>query len=450
MKTITRMKLNRLIWTIAMGLGLWACTNDVPDTNANGTQTEGSTYVAFTLNFNDTKSRAAATDSGTNIEQNIVSAYVMMTDANGNIERVVSTANPGTGTNADKGCYVFQTTPGNHYFYAVVNPDTAPTTNTNIVAYLNTGVPLSVTNIADVSGNGYFMMASDSKLTASVEDNISEADALAGLANNFAIQVERTAAKVTMTCESTTLTNATNSAGGTVTVPQFYLKGGATKSYRMATSVAEIDGNQWTYATTTATDVYVKQSTDETDAHTKASPVYCLENLHPSGNYYQRNATYLTLRTMFVPAQVVDCNSPNANGALTINDNISKNGESFYVVKSGALSGNYLLKADLDAYQASHSGGYPNGVTSISREYTDGICWFGPIWVGQTATGLQDAPVARNTWYNLHITGIALPGDPTEPRVDTASDTPLAPPTNVAVTLTVKDWNLVDRPVELQ
>ena len=266
------------------------------------------------------------------------------------------------------------------------------------MTYFNTGVPLNVANIADVSGSGYFMMASDSKLTASVEDNISEADALAGLANNFTIQVERTTAKITMTCESTTLTNATNNAGGTVTAPQYYLKGGATKSYRMATSVAEIDGNQWTYVTTTATDVYVKQPTDGTDVHVKASPVYCLENLHPSGNYYQRNTTYLTLRTTFVPAQVVDCNSPNANGALTINDNTSKSGESFYVVKSGALSGNYLLKADLEAYQAVHSGSYPNGVTALSQEYVDGVCWFGPIWVGQTATDLQDSPVARNTW----------------------------------------------------
>lgn len=392
------MKLNRLIWTIAMGLGLWSCTNDVPDTNLNGTDVEGTTYVAFTLNFNDTKSRAMTTDNGTGAEQNIVSAYVMMTDAGGNIEHVVSTANTGTGANTDKGCYVFQTTPGNHYFYAVVNPDTAPTTNMNIMTYFNTGVPLNVANIADVSGSGYFMMASDSKLTASVEDNISEADALAGLANNFTIQVERTTAKITMTCESTTLTNATNNAGGTVTAPQYYLKGGATKSYRMATSVAEIDGNQWTYVTTTATDVYVKQPTDGTDVHVKASPVYCLENLHPSGNYYQRNTTYLTLRTTFVPAQVVDCNSPNANGALTINDNTSKSGESFYVVKSGALSGNYLLKADLEAYQAVHSGSYPNGVTALSQEYVDGVCWFGPIWVGQTATDLQDSPVARNTW----------------------------------------------------
>lgn len=444
------MKLNRLIWTIALGVGLFSCSNEEPE--VNGTPDEApakeTTYVAFTLNLSDTKSRA--TTNGTDVEQNIASAYVMMTDASGTIERVVSTANPGTGVNADKGYYVFQTSPGNHYFYAVVNPDAAPTANTNITTYFNTGVPLNVAAIADNSGNGYFMMASDSKLTVSAEDNVSEAEALAGMANSFSIQVERTAAKVTMTCESSTLTNATNSAGGTVTAPQYYLKGGATKSYRMATSAAEIDGNQWTYTTTDATGVYVKQTPDEADGYTKASPVYCLENLHPSGNYYQRNATYLTLRTVFVPAQVVDCNSPETNGALTINDNTSKDGESFYVVKSGTLSGNYLLKADLEAYQAAHSGSYPNGVTTISQEYVDGVCWFGPIWVGQASTDLQDAPVARNTWYNLHITGIVLPGDPTEPTVDTAGDTPLAPPTNVAFTLSIKDWSLLERPVELQ
>ena len=79
-------------------------------------------------------------------------------------------------------------------------------------------------------------MASVKKETFDIADGITEEEALEGTdaaTNNFTINVERVAAKVTMTCENTTLTNANNNAGGTITTPKFTLKGGAAKSYRM-------------------------------------------------------------------------------------------------------------------------------------------------------------------------------------------------------------------------
>ena len=54
----------------------------------------------------------------------------------------------------------------------------------------------------------------------------------------------------------------------------------------------------------------------------------------------------------------------------------------------------------------------------------------------------------RNTWYNLKITGITLPGEPSEPQID--PEQPLTPATNVAITLSVMPWNFIDRPIELQ
>ena len=86
----------------------------------------------------------------------------------------------------------------------------------------------------------------------------------------------------------------------------------------------------------------------------------------------------------------------------------------------------------------------------ISEEYQDGKCFFGPIWIGQATADASTAPVTRNTWYNLKITGIKLPGEPHAPKIDNTGTTPLVPPTNVAITLTVQPWNFIDREITLQ
>lgn len=449
------MKLNKLFLMAAMGLGLFACSeNELEGNGPEGAQNEGTTYVGFTLKFNDANTRATTTEDGTDAEQNIKTAYVVMTNTDGStIEEIVALtdAKKGTESNADNKCYVFQTTPGTHYFYAVVNPNEAPAKGGKISDYFDTGVPLSVANIASTTDGGNFMMSSENVLNAYLEDGVKEADALAGKKNSFEISVERVAAKVTMTCESTALTNANNNAGGTITTPKFTLKGGATMSYRMAQSaINEITGNEWTN-TSSSTDVYVKQEADDGDnyIYRKATPVYCLENLHATGAYKQGNTTYLNLNTKFVPGRVVDCNATAANGDLKDNPNATTSTPvPFYVVKTGSLAGNYILKSDLTTYQTSNPGKYPNGVESISDEYKEGTCWFGPIWIGQTDTDKANAPIYRNTWYNLKITGITLPGDPSEPKPD--EEQGLTPATNVAITLTVQPWNFIDRGIDLQ
>lgn len=455
------MKLNRLFLLAAMGLGLFACNdNDLVEGSApNGTQEEGTTYVGFTLKFNASNTRDTTTgeENGTEAEQNIKTAYVMMADASGNVEQIISTTDKGTGTsNTNTDYYVFQTTAGVHYFYAVVNPDVIPSkegdnaTAKTINAYFNTGVTLTVANITSTADGGNFMMASENVLTADVEDGVTKDEALKGTKNCFAINVERATAKVTMTCENTTLTSATNNGSdGTITTPKFTLKGGATKSTRMAQNpFTDITGNAWTY-TSIETPVYVKQEADADDdnIHRKATPVYCLENINTA--YKQSNTTYLNLYTKFVPAKVVDCDSQETVGALKDNPNAANStAVSFYVVKTGSLAGNYILKSELDTFQGDDDTKFPNGVESISAEYVEGTCWFGPIWIGQTNAADQNGPVVRNTWYNLKITGITLPGDPQEPQPD--PDQPLVPPTNVAISLSVMPWNFIDREIDLQ
>lgn len=443
------MKLNKYLLMAAMGLGLVACTeNDlVEGGDSNGAQNEGTTYVGFSLKFNASNTRATTTgeEEGTAAEQNIKTAYVVMTNTDGSmIEEIVALteAKDGTGSNTDKKCYVFQTTPGTHYFYAVVNPDEVPVKNGKISDYFNTGVALTVANIASTTDDGKFMMSSENVLNAYLEDDVTEADALAGEKNSFEISVERVAAKVTMTCENTALTNATNNAGGTITTPKFTLKGGATMSYRMAQNpFAEITRNAWSYSSS-ATDVYVKTG-DETDLHENATPVYCLENLHDAATgYKQDNTTYLTLQTTFTPAKVVDC----ADEIRELKNNTATG--TFYVVKQGELAGNYLMASDLTTYQNGDNSKLPAGVEAISDPYDEGTCWFGPIWIGQEDANDAEAPIYRNTWYNLKITGITLPGDPSEPELD--GEQGLTPATNVAITLSVMPWNFIDREIDLQ
>lgn len=434
------MKLNKLFLMAAMGLGLFACSeNELEGNGPDSAQNEGSTYVGFTIDFSKTQTRAT-TEPGTDAEQKINTAYVILADGN-TISQVVSSVDE------ESNKYVLQTTPGPHDFYVVVNPTTAPTTSNTVSEYFNTGVAIGAEEFAKTTaGSESFLMASVKKETFDIADGITEEEALEGTdaaTNNFTINVERVAAKVTMTCENATFTNATNNAGGTIATPKFTLKGGATMSYRMAQNpFAEITGNEWTN-TSLATDVYVKQPSDDNNIHRSADPVYCLENIHTTG-YKQGNTTYLTLQTTFTPANVVDC----ADEIKDLKENNTKG--TFYVVKQGVLAGNYLMGADLQSYRdlKNDQSALPAGVEAISDAYTDGNCYFGPIWIGQTDTDKDNAPVVRNTWYNLKITGITLPGDPEEPTID--SEQPLTPPTNVAITLTVQPWNFIDRPIELQ
>lgn len=450
------MKLNRLFLLAAMGLGLFACNdNDLVEGSApNGTQEEGTTYVGFTLKFSNTNTRAEG-DLATKEETTITSAYVMMTSENGTtFEKVLAMTAPAEGSEEgyyeDSKKFLFQTTAGNHDFYAVINPDTPPTEGGDISDYFETAELLSLETIA-ASNN--FMMSNCSKNTFNLVDNITKGQALEGndnASNNFTISVERVVAKVTMTCLNATLESesGTTNVGGTINNLQFYLMGEATKSYRMAftpnLNLARTEGITDRYSFESDIPAGITINTGADQDKTQATPVYCLENLQD--DYKQGNTTYILLKTDFIPTKIVDCTK--ADGTITDNDNKSDKAESFYVVKSGDLAGNYIIKADLDAYKQSNQNQLPQGVLSISDEYENGTCWFGPIWVGQENANDNEGPVKRNTWYNLNIQKIKLPGDPNVPEINEPQ--PLVPNTNVAITLDVMDWVSADRNISLQ
>ena len=87
------------------------------------------------------------------------------------------------------------------------------------------------------------------------------------------------------------------------------------------------------------------------------------------------------------------------------------------------------------------------GITKISKEYVEGKCYFGPIWINIDQTG-NTSPIYRNDWYHLKVTDIKLPGLPSEPG--DGGNIPLTPDVNVTVTLDVLDWELEERNIVLQ
>lgn len=474
------MKLNKYFLIGAMGLGLFACSdNDLADKGQdNGNKVEeGTTYVAFSLDFKNLNSRA--TEEGKTKEQTITTAYVILADANGNFTKVISNSNVVDVENNETGAgyyktgekYLFKTTAGDHIFYAVVNPDAVPTTDDNAKTYFDTEQAIAV---AAITADNEFMMSSVKEENFYVKDGVTEEEALAGTSNSFSIAVERVSAKVTVTCvdpilkgtviansddtesdegDSDETTETTTTAGGKI-VPsstKFTLAGIANMTYRMKQNSIEEISTATYIGKSEATAVCFKQESDEVNnLHNLAAAAYCLENLH--NDYYQENTTYITLETAFIPSVVVNCDATDEAATKTITITDDTEAASFYVVLSGKLAGNYLLADELSTFQAKegNTGKYPLGVESISEIYTDGVCYFGPIWIGQDVIGESAAaPVNRNYWYNFTISGITLPGqpNPVEPK---GGKTPLEPETNVAITLSVEPWNFVSKDLYLQ
>lgn len=448
------MKLNKLFLLAAMGLGLFACNNNdlVEGSAPNGTQEEGTTYVGFSLKFSNTNTRAEG-DLATEEESHITSAYVMMASDDGaTFAKVLSMSDTPTDEDVEgyyttEGKFLFQTTAGNHDFYAVINPEIPPTENGNVTTYLNDEVVLSVDVIA---ANNNFMMSSCEKKTFYVSDNVTVDDAIDGFtddakSNNFTISVERVVAKVTMTCTNPELSDNTGgAAGGELETAEFYLCNKALKSSRMArTSPLNLSAGAENFVSDNTPTPVAMNISDKTDE--EVTPVYCLENIHST--YLQDYTTYVILNTTFIPESVVKCDEADNNGGdddfYTNPKDESK--KSFRVVTEGTLSGAYILEADLNEYKKAHSDALPVGVDAVSGLYENGKCWFGPIWVGENN---DDYAVERNYWYNLNITGITLPGSYEKPGITPGF--PPNPPTNVAITLTVEDWTSADRNINLK
>lgn len=449
------MKLNKLFLLSAMGMGLFACNNNdlVEGSGLNGTQEEGTTYVGFTIDFGEMGTRATTigTTPGTDVESKVTTVYALLTnkdqDAIQNTYLMTPYEYGETGSKKVK--YMFATSPGTYDLYVVVNPDQTDLAGTNkptkISEYLKKGVTLGV---ATITTENKFMMSSTEETEVYIQDNVTKKEAQDGTdasTNNFTVNVERVTAKVTMTCANPVLTDKSGGdAGGTLNSASFYLKNRALKSTRMAVSTPlnldyETIGNF--ESPTTATDITLGASSEKASA----TPVYCLENIQ--ANYNKGgNITYASLSTVFIPSKVVVCDGTD-NGGAEADFKGNSSVATFRVVTKGTLSGAYILDSELTSYKKGNENKLPAGVEEVSDPYTEGVCWFGPIWVGENDDRTSYA-IERNHWYNLNITGITLPGSSVEIVPD--PELPPHPATNVAITLTVEPWTTVDRDIDLQ
>lgn len=215
------------------------------------------------------------------------------------------------------------------------------------------------------------------------------------------------------------------------------------------------------------TEVVLNQSaSEESSPLGNFNAAYCMENVHST--YEQENTTFIKFQTTFTPAKALAFDT-SVDSPWTVKGELKNvtapssaaDAPSFFVVLDGnaEYTSNYILKSDLyDGDQAKTGldiketdGGYSisgiKGVTKISKEYVNGKCFFGPIWVNLSEDG-SSSPIYRNDWYHLTVNSIKLPGQPSEPG--DGGDIPLTPNVDVTLTLSVLDWNLVENKVDLQ
>ena len=327
-------------------------------------------------------------------------------------------------------------------------------------------------------------------------DDITEVKANAGTAINDKITTDQVVAKVTMQVDdeidmseqTATLKNLTCQIGnagnieydkdgvgdakytgaGTYLTAQLSGTARTTPYYSYTLNATDAEGfSQTELLSGTATSIYTD---DGTVSQTQAR-FYCLENTHTSANYLQSNTTFVRVKAEMIPNSALTFTY--AEGAVSVSEKADMPTElkTFYVITAApdqSYNGSYVFESDLaaiyddliaegtattDADKAAAvitALGQNNRGYAFTEAYTGGAGYYN-IWVNdmkdEDGSYLNIAPVFRNDWYDLTITSIQLPGDP-NPDID--PEQPIHPNTNVAVTLSIRDWNKVSHNVDLQ
>lgn len=441
-------------------------------------------------------------DQGDGNESLVKDVRIVVTDAEGNSQyNAVVTPTSNNGNNI----YIFQITPGIKKFYAVVNGN-ALGLSTELTSWTGSQLTLEKKasdlyeyNATSTDGEG-FLMSSVAAVEQTIQDNISEDAVIAGTANNVTIAVDRVVAKVTMQLkdgltfedQTATLKTLTCQIGNADNLK--YNKDGeedaakytTTGTYLMAyddndvrktpyyTYPAENTETFWTGFDQTkllnpGTVIYESGAVTSTPI----ARFYCLENTHGSGYYLQGNTTFIRVQAEMIPNSAKTFTySAGEDPAVTISDraDMPETPETFYVITAAPnqdYQGSYVFASDLanlyvnlvpggsETEQGKKAAAVVDALAksynyNFTEPYTDG-CGYYNIWVNDMKNEnnqyLNIAPVFRNDWYNLTITSLTLPGSPKE-GLD--PEEPIHPNTNVGVTLTVRDWNMVNHNVDLQ
>lgn len=436
------MKLNKYFLIGAMGLGLFACSddNDPVDNGQNGNAQDGKTYMAISLDFDKMSARAVTKPdlAGTEAERKINNVYVIVAGEDGSFTEVaggdVSSLADGSKYYPDDNTLTFATSPGEKQVYVVVNAVTPPMKGNKVNDYLSKLEPNL--DAGDLS-KGLLMSG---KAASEINVPLGQTEASAK-AQPMEVTVERAVAKFTVTCsEASFAIKAGGTEGG--------MKGKLDEvKYNFEKGVQ--DGFRWNPKHTSSTTAAANRAhaaanviTSNTQpADNAVKPVYCLENLGEqavNGKYPEDKATYFVVQAKYIPSKVVDIAKDGE-----VKDNGSSDPVSFYYVTAGKLEGAYLLKSDLEEWQKDNTTTYPKGVDAISGEYKDGICWFGPVWIGEGGGIGDNTDIYRNKWYNYDITSFTLPGKTDKPG-------PGEPDTFMGVELTIANWGWNNVDIELQ
>lgn len=373
---------------------------------------------------------------------------------------------------------------GNPKFYVYANTDeiTAET------AWVGNEVSSKdASNYYDVTNSSFFMSTANGLGSTDVANEPISSDTEENLVD---VDIERAAVKISVevdqdaeaTDEGADASDPSVEVGGesagTIHSLGFAVKSVAKSFYLLCQASQAMPGNVEFDKTTTSADAdfvnvdltkSIWTSTNTID-NTYAAYRYCLENIQKSG---PTNATYLNFKTTFTPKQKVviaaDDADDNDNFDYKVNGttDVTLSGDedtypSFFVIRGasdGQYDNRYIMKSDLvgeDGQFKTEYGisakatgtGYTvtgiEGITELSAEYTNGVCWFGPIYIPANARDNNDYSIYRNDWYHMTVTQITLPGLPTEPEGgDDDGDA------NVTVRASVLPWNFVATNLEL-
>ena len=425
------MKLNKYFLIGAMGLSLFACSDEL---DGNGGQDgnqpqEGTTYAAISLKFgNATTARAIGDgpttgkdDVGDGNEADIETVRLIVANAATNkVEyNQLYTKNAEQNPTTDNGKYVFAIQPGEKKIYAFVNEETG--NDLDAQAAVNStwnGTTSTVTKKASelgtyngTSGQGTpFVMSVTEVETWNILSGVTKEQAEAGTKNRVDLNVERMVAKVTVKLDDAlvadggfadqpvTLTALTAQIGNADNIT--YDKNGSddaakykspAKSYRIAYNASGVrqTPEYYNYADQTA-DFYTGfdraklfsgnaeslYNPDATNAGEKnpQTRFYCLENTHAT--YVQANTTFVSVAATMTPNEIVKITykKQGAEGAeeITLTPNNDNNAAgTFYLIENAPnheLINGYILESELAELYGDKDDDIVNGTETESAE----------------------------------------------------------------------------------
>lgn len=215
------MKTKNFLLTGLVGLGtLTACSNEELANSGNNGLPDGKAYAQIMVNVaTETGSRASGdTDAGTTQEQGIKDITVVLADANGMIQQVITPGMKSGGkNNEDRATELFEVPAGKYYVYVLANyNDNASKISPQLVAgqtnmkqtFTLTGMPFTANETLGQTGSLFLMTnadnVSESNFTGNptgTEKDDDGADASGGATNVFVVNanIERVVSKVTFT-----------------------------------------------------------------------------------------------------------------------------------------------------------------------------------------------------------------------------------------------------------